>query len=75
MSGAQIAHHLKVIGNGREAAGLIAVYHAGWLVGVGQTLVVISAGYGAYRLGKWGYKKLTEYIQENETIPAAGEMI
>ena len=75
MSGAQIAHYLKVVGNGKEAAGIIAVYHAGWLVGIRQTLMVINAGYGAYLLGKWGYKKLTEYIQENETIPAAGELI
>lgn len=52
MSGAQIAHYLKVVGNGKEAAGIIAVYHAGWLVGIRQTLMVINAGYGAYLLGK-----------------------
>lgn len=44
MSGAQIAHYLKVVGNGKEAAGIIAVYHAGWLVGIRQTLMVINAG-------------------------------
>ena len=35
MSGAQMAHLLKQVGNGSELAGIGAVFHAGWIVGVG----------------------------------------
>ena len=33
MSASQIAHFLKSVGKGSEAAGVVAVYRAGWLVG------------------------------------------
>lgn len=75
MSGAQIAHYLKQVGGGSEMAGIGVVYRAGWLVGVGQTLVVGTAVYGAYRLGKWGYGKLMDYIQGNGYIVASGEVV
>ena len=39
MSGAQIAHFLKQVGKGSELAGIGVVYRAGWLVGVGQSLI------------------------------------
>ena len=54
MSASQIAHFLKAVGKGSEAAGVVAVYRAGWLVGVGQTLAVVGAGVCVYKLGKWG---------------------
>ena len=40
MSGAQIAHFLKLVGKGSELAGIKTVFQAGWIVGVGQTLLV-----------------------------------
>lgn len=72
MSGSQVAHFLKVIGNGSEADGIVAVYCAGWLVGAGQALAIIGAGYGAYRLSRWGYNKLKDYKQNNKYIAIAG---
>ena len=75
MSASQIAHFLKAVGKGSESAGIVAVYRVGWLVGAGQTLAVIGAGYGAYRLGRWGYEKLMEHLQQNRYIEAAGEVV
>lgn len=75
MSGAQIAHFLKLAGKGREAAGIVAVYRTGLLVGAGQTLAVLGAGYGVYRLGKWGFEKLKEHLQKNDYIAVAGEVV
>lgn len=66
MSGAQISHFLKQVGKGSELAGIGKVYCAGWLAGVGQTLTVVGAGYGVYRLGRWGYIKLMEYMKERD---------
>ena len=70
-----ITDFLKSVGKGSEAAGVVAVYRAGWLVGAGQTLAVIGAGYGVYRLGRWGYEKLMEYLQQNRYIEIAGEVV
>lgn len=43
MSGAQMAHFLKQVGNGSELEGIITVYRTGWLVGAGQLLTVVIA--------------------------------
>ena len=75
MSASQIAHFLKAVGKGSEAAGVVAVYRAGWLVGAGQTLAVIGAGVCVYKLGKWGYEKLTEHLRDDGYIAAAGEVV
>ena len=75
MSGAQMAHFLKQVGKGSELAGINAIYRSGWIVGAGQTLTVVVAGYGLYRLGKWGYGKLLNHLQERGLIDAvAGEV-
>lgn len=75
MNGAQIAHYLKVIGKGREAAGVVAVYRAGILVGAGQIVAGGVAVYAAYRIGRWGYRKLMDYLQQNGYIEAVGEVV
>ena len=75
MSGAQMAHFLKQVGKGSELAGIGAVFRAGWIVGVGQTLLVGAASYGVYRLGKWGYEKLQEYIQKNSCFTVYGDVV
>ena len=54
MSGAQMAHLLKQMGQGSEPAGVIAVYHAGWTAGAGQALPGGTAAYGIRRLGESG---------------------
>ena len=75
MSGAQMAHFLKQVGKGSEWAGIIGIYRSGWIVGAGQTLTVVVAGYGLYRLGKWGYDKLLNHLQDRGLIDAvAGEV-
>ena len=75
MNGSQIAHFLKMAGNGSEAAGIVAVYRTGWLVGAGQTLAVIGVGYGVYRLGRWGKENLMGYLRENGHIAVTGEVV
>ena len=75
MSGAQMAHFLKQVGKGSELAGIGAVFRAGWIVGVGQTLLVGITVYGAYRLGRWGYEKIQEYYQEGGCIVASGDVV
>lgn len=75
MSGAQMAHFLKQVGKGSELAGIGPVYRAGWLVGAGQTLLAGIAVYGAYRLGRWGYTKLMEHLEENGYIAVPGEVV
>ncbi len=75
MSGAQIAHFLKQVGKGSELAGIGVVYHVGWHVGVGQTLIAGIAVYGTYRLGKWGYGRIMNYLLENGYISVAGEVV
>lgn len=45
MSGPQIAHFLKQVGEGSEWAGIGAVYHAGWFVGACQALTAMIAVY------------------------------
>lgn len=75
MSGAQIAHFLKQVGKGSELAGVETFFRTGWIVGVGQTLLAGVAAYGAYRLGKWGYEKVMEYIEKSDYITACGEVV
>lgn len=75
MSGVQMAHFLKQVGKGSELVGIRAVYRTGWLVGAGQTLTALIAAYGMYRLGKWGYEKLIEYLQDRGYIEAAGGVV
>ena len=75
MSGAQMAHFLKQVGKGSELVGIRAVYRTGWLVGAGQTLTALIAAYGMYRLGKWGYGKLIEYLQDQGYIEVAGGVV
>ncbi len=74
MSGAQMAHFLKQVGNGSELEGIVTVYRTGWLVGAGQLVTVVIAAHGVFRLGKWGYEKLVDYLQERGYIVAAGEV-
>lgn len=75
MSCAQMAHFLKQVGKGSELAGIGAVFRAGWIVGVGQTLLVGAAAYGAYRLGKWSYEKIQEFTQANSYITVGGDVV
>ena len=75
MSGSQMAHFLKQVGKGSELAGIGAVFRAGWIVGVGQTLLVGAAAYGAYRLGRWGYEKIQELTQANSCITVGGDVV
>lgn len=75
MSGAQMAHFLKQVGKGSELVGIGAVYRAGWLVGAGQTLLAGIAVWGTYRLGRWGCRKLMDYLQENGYIAVPGEVV
>lgn len=75
MSGSQMAHFLKQVGKGSELAGIGAVFRAGWIVGVGQTLLVGITVYGAYRLGRLGYEKIQEYYQEGGCIVASGDVV
>lgn len=75
MSGAQMAHFLKQVGQGSELEGIGAVYRAGWLVGAGQTLLADIAVWETYRLGRWGYRRLMDYLQENDYIAVSGEVI
>ena len=74
MSGAQMAHLLKQVGNGSELDGIGAVFRAGWIVGVGQTLLIGATAYGVYRIGRWGYEKVRESLQEKDYIAACGEV-
>lgn len=75
MSGAQIAHWLKAVGKGSELARILAVYRTGLVVGAGQTIAVVVGGYPAFRIGKWGYEKLMDYLQQNGYLEAAGEVV
>ena len=75
MSGAQMAHFLIQVGKGSELVGIGAVFRAGWIVGVGQTILVSAAAYGAFRLGKWGYEKIQEYFQGNSCITVYGDVV
>ena len=63
------------VGNGSELEGIVTVYRTGWLVGAGQLLTVVIAAHGVFRLGKWGYEKLIDYLQERGYIVAAGEVV
>lgn len=75
MSGAQMAHFLKQVGQGSELAGIGAVYRTGRLVGASQTLIAVMAAYGIYRLGRWGYEKLIDFLQERGYIGTTGEAV
>jgi len=75
MSGSQIAHFLKDVGKGSELAGVGVVYRTDQLVGAGQALIAVGAGYCVYQIGKWGYGKLMEYLEEYGYITAAGEVV
>jgi len=57
MNGAEIAHKLKVYGNGSEWNGVINVFNTGIGVGVGATLLTGTAFYLTHRLVKWGREK------------------
>ncbi len=74
MNAAQMAHFLKELGKGDEQLGIINVYQTGRLVGVGQTLAGIAAVYAVYRIGKWGYEKLAEYLQERRCLAEGQEV-
>lgn len=69
MNGAQIAHCLKILGKGSEAAGVVAIFRDGILVGVGWTV----AGGIFYHIGRWGYKKLMDALRENEMTAVSEE--
>lgn len=57
MNCAEIAHHLKVIGDGKEAVGLVKLYRTGQLVGAGRALrslvPLASMGLGAGDTRSW----------------------
>lgn len=75
MSGSQMAHWLKTVGKGSELAGIRAVYSTGWLVGTGQTAAVLIGGYAVYRIGKWGYERLQDYLYEHGYLAVPGEVV
>lgn len=75
MSGAQIAHWLKVVGKGSELTGIRAVYRAGWLAGAGQATAVLIGGCAVFCIGKWGYEKLQEHLHEQECLAVPGEVV
>ena len=70
MNCAEIAHHLKVIGDGKEAVGLVKLYRTG------QLGIAVLGAAGIYGLGCWGYKKLVTYKEEHNHLPieAAGSV-
>lgn len=76
MNCAEIAHYLKVIGDGKEAVGLVKLYRTGQLVGAGKVGIAILGAAGIYWLGCWGYKKLVTYMEEHNHLPieAAGSV-
>ena len=58
MNCAEIAHHLKVIGDGKEAVGLVKLYRTGQLVGAGKVALrslvpLASMGLGAGDTRSW----------------------
>lgn len=63
MSDVQMAHLLKQVVNSNELAGIDAVFRAGWVVGVYQTLLAGVVVYGVCRLGRWGYEKVRDCLQ------------
>ena len=75
MNASQLAHLLKDLGGGSMHSGILEVYRSGKIVGAGYTLILIGAGYGTYLLGKWGYEKMMSYLQEQESIAVAGEVV
>ena len=62
MSGPEIAHFLKEYGDGDELSGVVNVFLTGTAVGVGGTVIIGVAGYSIYRLGRWGMKKVNQYL-------------
>ena len=76
MNCAEIAHHLKVIGDGKEAVGLVKLYRTGQLVGAGKVGIAVLGAAGIYGLGCWVYKKLVTYKEEHNHLPieAAGSV-
>lgn len=64
MNGAQIAHFLKIVGRGSEVNGIVMVFKSGITVGVGSTVLIGAAGYGVYRLARWGITKCCDYQQQ-----------
>lgn len=70
-----ITQNTKQVGNGSELEGIVTVYRTGWLVGAGQLVTVVIAAHGVFRLGKWGYEKLVDYLQVRGYIVAAGEVV
>lgn len=62
MSGPEIAHFLKEYGDGDELSGVVNVFLTGTAVGVGGTVIIGVAGYSIYRLGRWGLKKVGQYL-------------
>lgn len=75
MNASQLAHLLKDLGRGSMQAGILGVYRSGMITGAGYTLILIGAGYGTYLLGKWGYEKMMDYLQEQEVIAVSGVMV
>ena len=73
MNAAQMAHFLKDLGKGNEMLGIANLYRAGRFVGAGQALVCVGGGYIIYRIGKWGYEKLADYLKAKQYL-AEGEV-
>ena len=67
MSGPEIAHFLKEYGDGDEFSGVVNVFLTGTAVGVGGTVIIGAAGYSIYRLGRWGLKKVAQYLETKNT--------
>ena len=53
MNCAEIAHHLKVIGDGKEAVGLVNLDRTGQFVGAGKVGIAVLGAAGIYGLGCW----------------------
>lgn len=68
MNAAQIAHFLKDLGKGSEVLGIANLYRAGRIVGAVQALVRVGGGYIIYRIGKWGYEKLVDYMKDRQYL-------
>ena len=73
MSASKISHFLKECGNGDEWQGVINVFASGIVVGAGATATIGLAGYGVYRLGKWGINRCHQAMVQRNTSRLCSE--
>jgi len=67
MSASKISHFLKECGNGDEWQGVINIYESGIIVGAGTLAALGLAGYGVYRLSKWGINRCRRAMSQRTT--------